>query len=797
MDIKATLSQEFEIKLEYISNIVDLIDEGNTIPFIARYRKEQHGACDDQVIREVADRLAYLQNLIKRKEEVRNSIESQEKWTDELAVALDKAVTLTEVEDIYRPYKQKKKTRASVAIERGLEPLADIIMAQELNEGDITLIASPYVDEEKGVTTADEAVAGAKDIIAERISDDANVRKILRATMYEIGLIDVKLDPKAEKHEKREIYEMYKEFTEKLSALPPHRILAINRGENDSCLKVGINSDVETANNKIKAVFKKESMFASVMDDIIADAYDRLIFPSIEREVRNELTEKASEQAIKMFEVNLKPLLLQPPLKGKRILGLDPAYRTGCKIAVIDENGDVLDSTVVYPTPPTSDAKIAAAKSTLMQLIKKHNVSVISIGNGTASKESEIFVVELIKESGLNIQYMVVNEAGASVYSASKLGAEEFPDLDLTARSAISIARRLQDPLAELIKIDVKSIGVGQYQHDMPQKRLTDVLTGVVEDCVNSVGVDLNTASYSLLSYVAGLNTSIAKNIVKHRKDNPFTTREELLKVAKLGPKAYEQCAGFLRIPGGKNVLDNTSVHPESYEATEKLLSKFGYSDNDINGGKLIDIKDRIKQEGASAVASAVGVGEPTLVDMVEEILKPGRDIRDSLPAPILRDDLMDIKDLKEGMEIIGTVRNVIDFGAFVDIGVHHDGLVHISEISDGYIKHPSDALTVGEVVKVRVIGVDADKHRINLSMRTPGLAKPEKRVKEDKPKRPQNSKPNGGNNGNRNNNFKGNGAKPNNNFKGNNSSRPNNKQAEDNMSLEDKLKALQNKFKR
>lgn len=715
MDIKKKLSEEFNIKEEYASNIVDLIEDGNTIPFIARYRKEMHGACDDQVLREFSDRLTYLTNLIKRKDEVRASIESQEKWTDEIGAALEKAVTLTEVEDIYRPYKQKKKTRASVAIERGLQPLADIIWAQQLDKGSLDELAKEYIDAEKGIETAMQAVQGAKDIIAERISDDAELRKTLRAFLNDEGSIDVK-PVKDGDAEKMKIYEMYFDFNEKIKAIPSHRILAINRGEKDECLKVGIAADAEMAVEKIKTAFKKQSIFNDVMDEAIVDSYERLIFPSIEREVRNELTERAQEQAIKMFEVNLSPLLLQPPLKGKVIMGLDPAYRTGCKIAVIDASGNVLDHTVIFPTPPR--AKIEESKETLKKLIEKHKVDVISIGNGTASKESEIFVAELIKEIQRPLSYIVVNEAGASVYSASKLGAEEFPQYDVTTRSAVSIARRLLDPLAELIKIDVKSIGVGQYQHDMPQKRLTEVLTGVVESCVNSVGVDLNTASYSLLSYVAGLNSGIAKNIVEYRKDSRFTSRSQLLKVAKLGPKAYQQCAGFLRIADGESVLDNTAVHPESYEAAMKLLNKYGYTDEDVKAGKISDLKDKITADGRAVVAKEIGVGEPTLDDMVAELLRPGRDIRDSLPPPVLRADLMDLKDLKEGMEIDGVVRNVIDFGAFVDIGVHHDGLVHVSEISNNYIKHPSEALKVGDIVKVKVIGVDLEKSRINLSIK-------------------------------------------------------------------------------
>lgn len=775
MDIVKKLSEEFTMRADYAANIVTLLDDGNTIPFIARYRKEMHGACDDQVLREFADRLAYLRNLVKRKEEVQAAIEAQEKWTDELKSALDNASTLTEVEDIYRPYKQKKKTRASVAIEKGLEPLADVIMAQELTQGEVLSLCAPYVNEEKGVKAPEEALAGAKDIIAERISDDANIRKSLRSLMYEIATLDAKLDPKNPNNAKKATYEMYAEFSEKISAVPSHRILAVNRGEADECLKVSVKADRDTALGKIKALYKKESIFSQVMDDVISDSYDRLIFPSIEREVRGELTEKADEQAIKMFEQNLKPLLMQPPLKGKVILGLDPAYRTGCKIAVIDASGNVLDHAVVYPTPPQK--KTEEAKAALKKLIEKHGVDVISIGNGTASKESEIFVAELIKECSRPVSYAVVNEAGASVYSASKLGAEEFPDLTVEYRSAISIARRLLDPLAELIKIDVKSIGVGQYQHDMPQKRLSEVLTGVVEDCVNSVGVDLNTASYSLLSFVSGLNSSIAKNIVKYRESKPFRTREQLREVPKLGPKAYEQCAGFLRITDGDNVLDNTAVHPEAYAATEKLLARYGKTDEDVKLGKLDDIRGKVNAEGSGKVAEELGVGEPTLADVLDEIIKPGRDIRDTLPPPLLRADLMDISDLKEGMELTGTVRNVIDFGAFVDIGVHHDGLVHISEISDRFIKHPSEALKVGDVVRVRVIGVDPVKKRINLSMKDPNAAQKTK----EQPREARRPRDDRGNRGSRPDYRR--------------DDRGQNKRPE--RSLDEMLKALQNKFGR
>lgn len=716
MDIKAKLSEEFNLKPAYAANIVDLIEEGNTIPFIARYRKEMHGGQSDELLRDFSDRLTYLKNLTARKDEVRAAIEGQGKWTDELAAALDKAVTLTEVEDVYRPYKQKKKTRASVAVERGLEPLADIIFAQEMKECDLAALASEYIDEEKGVASAEDAINGAKDIIAERVSDDAEIRKALREFIMEEGTVSSAFNDKQEDKEKLNVYEMYKEFSEKIKTLPSHRILALNRGEKDECLKVTVACDNDRAVEKIKAKFMKPSAFDKEMSEAIEDSYDRLIFPSIEREVRNELTDKANEQAIKMFEVNLKPLLMQPPLKGKVIIGLDPAYRTGCKIAVIDQSGNMLDHTVIFPTPPQN--KTEEAKRVMLGLIKKYNADVISIGNGTASKESEIFVADLIKDCPRKVQYMVVNEAGASVYSASKLGTEEFPNEDVTVRSAVSIARRLMDPLAELIKIDVKSIGVGQYQHDMPQKRLTEVLEGVVEDCVNSVGVDLNTASYSLLAYVSGLNTSIAKNIVAYRAKTPFTDRSQLLEVGKLGPKAFQQCAGFLRIQGGDSVLDNTGVHPESYEAAEKLLKKYGYTDDDVKNGGLGDLKAKVKADGEEKVAEEIGVGALTLHDIVEEILKPGRDIRADLPAPVLRADLMDMKDLKEGMELTGTVRNVIDFGAFVDIGVHHDGLVHVSEISDRFIKHPSEALSVGQVVKVKVIGVDPVKQRINLSIK-------------------------------------------------------------------------------
>ncbi len=712
MDYALKLSKEFNLKADHSNNIINLIDEGNTIPFIARYRKEMTGSCDDQVLREFADRLKYLRNLDKRKQEIADAITEQGKMTDEIMVALAGAETLTEAEDVYRPYKQKRKTRASVAIEKGLLPLAEFILAQEGN-ADLNQKAMEFLSEEKGVDNIESAIAGASDIIAEKVSDDAELRKVLRKKTFDLGAMTCKLL----ENENAKTYDMYAEYNEKLEKMPPHRILAINRGEKEECLKVNVNVETQTFVDVITGEYVKgDNECSKIVKDACADAYSRLISPSIEREVRGELFEKASEQAIKMFEVNLRPLLLQPPLKGKTILGLDPAYRTGCKIAVIDAEGNVLDTAVVFPTPPQN--RIEEASATLIKLIKKHNVSIISIGNGTASKESEIFVANMIKENGLDVQYAVVNEAGASVYSASKLGAEEFPDFEPAQRSAVSIARRLLDPLAELINIDVKSIGVGQYQHDMPENRLEEVLGGVVEDCVNSVGVDLNTASPSLLSYVAGLNKGIAKEIVKYRAQKPFTKREELLSVKKLGEKAFLQCAGFLRIVGG-NVLDNTGVHPESYGAVEKLLDVTGYTLSDVADGKITDIRERIEQKSWEKTAESCGVGVPTLKDIVAELLKPGRDIRDSLPKPILRSDLMDLNDLKEGMEINGTVRNVIDFGVFVDIGVHQDGLVHISQISDGYIKHPSDVLKVGDLVKVKVLSVDTVKKKISLTMKT------------------------------------------------------------------------------
>ena len=727
MDILKKLTEEFpSIREDRAQNIINLIDEGNTIPFISRYRKEMTGSCDDQVLREFNDRLLYLRNLEKRKEEVAKSITDQGKMTEEIRQALDAATTLTEVEDIYRPYKQKKKTRASVAIEKGLQPLADFILAQDKN-ADVRAEAEKYVDEEKGVATADEAIAGAKDIIAEIVSDDANVRKKLRNLFMKNGEIQTKL-VNADK-EGAKTYEMYADYSEPVAEIKSHRVLAVNRGEKEDFLKVKVVFNDEIAKRIAGAGYLKDGGYSTqLVQEAVEDGYDRLIYPSIEREIRAALTESASEQAIKMFEVNLKPLLMQPPIKDKITLGLDPAYRTGCKIAVVDGTGKVLDKTVVYPTPGPKQ-NIDAAKAKLKELIAKYNVDIISIGNGTASKESEIFVAELIKEikeeTGREVSYMVVSEAGASVYSASPLGAEEFPDFDVAERSAVSIARRLQDPLAELIKIDPKSIGVGQYQHDMDKKRLDSVLSGVLEDCVNSVGVDLNTASVSLLKYVAGLNAGIAKNIVTYREENgKFVSRKDILKVPKLGEKAFTQCAGFLRITDGSNILDNTAVHPESYAAAEKLLTLFGYTADDVKAGKISDLPKKVKAYGEEKAAKDAGLDVPTMKDIVAELVKPGRDIRDALPKPVLRQDIMDINDLAPGMELIGTVRNVVDFGAFVDIGVHQDGLVHLSEITDRYIRHPSDVLEVGQTVTVWVKDVDVKKNRIGLTMKNPAAKK-------------------------------------------------------------------------
>lgn len=717
MDILQTITQEFSLKPEHVNNIVALLDDGNTIPFIARYRKELTGHIDDQVLRELSDRLTYLRNLEERKGEVERSITEQGKMTDEIKQALEAAVTLTEVEDIYRPYKQKKKTRATIAAAKGLTPLADIMLAQEIKEGSAEDIAKEYINEELGVKTAKEALAGAMDIVAERVSDDAELRKKLRNIFMRNGEISSKLVKTDDEGAK--VYENYADYSEPVSDIKNHRILAINRGEKEGYLRVKLGIDKAFGGRVCMAAFVKEgSIFTPYVEVACADAYERLIAPSIEREVRNTLTDAANEQAIKMFEVNLRPLLMQPPIRDKVTLGWDPAYRTGCKLAVVDETGKVLDKTVIYPTMPQN--KVEEGKSVVRKLIAKYGVQVISIGNGTASKESEIIVSDLVREYNGKVAYMVVSEAGASVYSASKLGAEEFPDYDVSERSAVSIARRLQDPLAELIKIDPKSIGVGQYQHDMPESRLDSVLKGVMEDCVNKVGADLNTASVSLLSYISGLNTSVAKNIVAYREEHgKFKSRKELLKVSKLGEKAFTQCAGFMRIPGAKNILDNTGVHPESYEGTEKLLALFGYTDKDVESGNLGELKDKIKAYGTKRVCEETGLGAETLNDIVTELLKPGRDVRDSLPKPMLRADLMDINDLVPGMKIKGTVRNVTDFGAFIDIGVHQDGLVHVSEISDRFVRHPSEVLKVGDVVEATVISVDVRKKRIGLSLKS------------------------------------------------------------------------------
>lgn len=713
MDILKTLQTEFEVSEFHIKNIVELIDDGNTIPFIARYRKEMTGSCDDQKLREINDRLTYLRNLEKRKEEVISSIEEQGKLTDEISEAVASSTTLAEVEDIYRPYKQKRKTRASAAKEKGLEPLAELLFSFTLKGVDLNEIAAEYINEEKGVNSAEEALQGASDIIAEQISDAPEARRVLKDLIAKRGVIK-----SVAKTEEESVYEMYYDYSEPVSKIPSHRILAINRGEKEGFLKVSVEVEEETALMLLEHLFiKSGSSSTDFCKTAAADSYNRLILPSLERETRSTLTEKADEQAIKMFGSNLKPLLMQPPIKNKTVLAVDPAYRTGCKLAVVDGNSRVLFTGVIYPTPPQS--KIEDSEKKVLSLIDKFAIDCISIGNGTASKESEIFIADTIKKSKRPVSYMVVNEAGASVYSASKLGAEEFPDFDVSVRSAVSIARRLQDPLSELVKIEPKSIGVGQYQHDVPPARLEESLSGVVEDCVNSVGVDLNTASVSLLKYISGVTNATAKNIVSYREENGgFNSRAELKKVKGLGPKAFQQCAGFLRIPEGKTPLDNTGVHPESYDSAKKLLELFGYSLKDVAANGAAGIGSKVKDYGVAKAAEECGIGIPTLNDIVSELEKPGRDIRDELPKPMLRTDIMDMNDLKEGMELTGTVRNVIDFGVFVDIGVHQDGLVHISQICDKFIKHPSEVLKVGEVVKVKVLSVDSAKKRISLTMK-------------------------------------------------------------------------------
>ena len=708
MTIIEQLARELNRPAEHIENVVRLLDEGNTIPFIARYRKELHGSMDDTALRTLEERLAYLRNLTERKESVKASIAEQEKLTDELAAAIDAAQTLAEVEDLYRPYKPKRRTRATVAKEKGLEPLAALLFAQERDCPRPEEAAADYLSAEKGVETAADALQGANDIVAEWISDDAAIRRSLRELLEKRGTLR-----SLAATEEDSVYRLYYDFEQPLSRLQGHQILAVNRGEKEKMLSATVLLDRELALPLLRrAVVKPGSAAMEFVKAAAEDAYDRLIYPSLEREMRAALTDKASEGAIKMFALNLKPLLMQPPVKGHVTMGLDPGYAHGCKVAVIDATGKVLDTTVVYPTYGERQKNEAITK--LAQLVKKHGVEHIAIGNGTASRETEQMTVELIHKVGGGLSYMIVSEAGASVYSASKLAAEEFPQFDVNLRSAVSIARRLQDPLAELVKIDPKAIGVGQYQHDMPQKELDASLNAVVEDCVNAVGVDLNTASPSLLTRVAGLNGTIAKNIVAFREENGvFTTRRQLLKVAKLGPKAFEQCAGFLRVPESKNVLDNTGVHPESYDAAKGLLELLGATPKDAR-----DLPARLNAYGAEKAAEALGVGVPTLRDIAKELSKPGRDPRDELPAPILRTDVLDIKDLKPGMVLTGTVRNVIDFGVFVDIGVHQDGLVHISQVCNKFIKHPSEAVAVGDVVKVVVLDVDEKKHRISLSMK-------------------------------------------------------------------------------
>ena len=721
MDIINELAKELNLRVGQVEATVALIDEGNTIPFIARYRKEVTGSLDDTVLRNLDERLKYLRNLEARKEEVRALIDGQGKLTPEIEEALKNATILTEVEDIYRPYKPKRETRASLARKKGLEPLAQLIMEQrDSYEKDLIVIAEDYInagdeslDKKMIVATAEDAINGAKDIIAEDISDNADFRKAIRKLTFDHGMIVSK-----QNKDEDSVYASYYDYNEGIKKIPGHRVLAINRGEKEEFLKVDITIDSEIILNYLFShiITNNSSPAKEYIASAIVDSYDRLIAPSIEREIRTDLFDNASEGAIKLFSDNLKNLLMGAPLKGKTVLGYDPGYRTGCKLAVVDKTGKVIDTAVIYPTKPKED--IEGSKKIVKRLITKYGVDVVAIGNGTASKESEIFIAGTLKEIEGDRKYIMVSEAGASVYSASKLGAEEFPDFDVTQRSAVSIARRLQDPLAELVKIDPKSIGVGQYQHDMKPARLDEALGGVVEDCVNSIGVDVNTASYSLLSYISGINISSAKNIVKYREENgEFTKRSQLLKVPKIGAKAYQQCAGFLRVPDSKEILDNTGVHPEAYDATKSLLAKFDYTLESVGNG-LGDIRAKCTRYGTKKLAEELEIGEPTLLDIIGELEKPGRDVRDSLPLPILRDDVLGMEDLKEGMIMTGTVRNVIDFGAFVDIGVHQDGLVHVSEISEKYIKHPSEALSVGDIVTVKIKSVDVNKKRIGLTMK-------------------------------------------------------------------------------
>ena len=720
MDFTTVLCDQFHLQPWQVNNVIQLLDEGNTIPFIARYRKEAHGTLDDQVIRELSERLDYLRNLQKRKEEVGEAIAAQEAMTGELQAALDAAATLAEVEDIYRPYRPKRMTRATKAKERGLEPLAQRIYAQEKDSPYPIDMAAEFVNPEKEVETPEDALSGALDIIAEEISDDAGIRRRLRVIALSQGVVV----SRAAKPDEDSVYSQYYDYREPAAKIAGHRVLAIDRGEREEFLKVSLELDQDKAMNIVNSVaLKGPSPCYEAVSEAALDAYTRLIFPSVERELRSTLSENAQEAAIKVFSVNLRNLLMQPPVKGKVAMGLDPGYRTGCKVAVVDATGRVLDTGVIYPTH--SQSRVQEAKALVSRMIQKYQVEVIAIGNGTASKETEMFTAEVLsnlpQQDKERCAYMVVSEAGASVYSASKLAAEEFPQFDLTLRSAVSIARRLQDPLAELVKIDPKAIGVGQHQHDMPKKRLDEALGGVVEDCVNNVGVDLNTASPSLLERISGLSAAVSKNIVKYREENgAFTSRNELKKVNKLGPKAFVQCAGFLRVPESKNVLDNTGVHPESYGAAKELLKLCGFEEDDVKNGSLSGLADKVAALGEESVAQQIGVGVPTLQDIVKELLKPGRDPRDELPPPLLRTDILELKDLKPGMELTGTVRNVIDFGAFVDIGVHQDGLVHISQICNKYIKHPSEVLKVGDIVKVWVLNADPVKKRIGLTMKEP-----------------------------------------------------------------------------
>ncbi|MBQ4044254.1 MAG: RNA-binding transcriptional accessory protein [Clostridia bacterium] len=714
MEILDILTGELSLKKEQIEAAVKLLDEGNTVPFIARYRKEVTGSMDDEQLRTLTERLTYLRNLQKRRDEVLSLIGEQGKLTPEIEAAVAEAKTLTEIEDIYRPFRPKRKTRASIAREKGLEPLAALLLEQrKVYEPSIEESAAAYIDEEKGVASAEEALAGASDILAEDFSDNAAYRREIRALTVEYGQI------RSQKNgDGNPTYEMYFDYSDKLKAVPSHRVLAMNRGEAEEHLKIRVEVDRDLILNALLAqiITDYKSPAFSYMAAAVCDAYDRLIAPSIEREIRADLTENAGENAIKLFSDNLRHLLMAAPLKGKTVLGYDPGYRTGCKLAVVDKTGMVIDTAVIYPTKPHE--KIEQSKKIVKSLIARYGVDVIAIGNGTASGESEMFIAETLSEIGGDAKYIIVSEAGASVYSASKVGAEEFPDFDVTQRSAVSIARRLQDPLAELVKIDPKSIGVGQYQHDMKEARLDEALTGVVEDCVNAVGVDLNTASYMLLSYIAGINTIAAKNIVKYRDENgEFTSRAQVLKVPRIGAKAYEQCAGFLRVPGSKEILDNTGVHPESYEAARALLEKFGYGPADLRHGAS-GLRAKCVSCGMKKLAAELGIGEETLTDIVGELEKPGRDVRDALPPPQLREKVLTMEELTPGMILTGTVRNVIDFGAFVDIGVHQDGLVHISELSDRFVRHPREAVSVGDVVRVRVKNVDLQKKRIGLSMK-------------------------------------------------------------------------------